>query len=251
MKKTQIKKLLDGVMTKFIDKAKKTNANEADKELFVDCINKGYFAGGCFASMIDNKYINDFDFYFSSSNDADFVNDFIQKNMPNEIVANTPNAITLKNKLQFMLKYSGEAEKIVDSFDFAHLKAYMHPFQEPAIADYIYRHIAEKELVYTGSLFPLASLLRTRKYIARGWHITGENMVKIVFDVTAIFEIQKTKPELEYNYDTIDAVRDELIVDVDYFVNQMSGIDPLTIMTKLESSYGLRLSLNEVIQKLR
>jgi hypothetical protein len=38
-----------------------------------------------------------------------------------------------------------------------------------------------KTLIYQGSLYPLASIFRTRKFISRGWRITAGQMLKMIW----------------------------------------------------------------------
>ena len=43
-----------------------------------------------------------------------------------------------------------------------------------------------KSLIYKGSLYPLASMFRCRKFIARGWRITAGQMLKIAHQISNV-----------------------------------------------------------------
>ena len=43
-----------------------------------------------------------------------------------------------------------------------------------------------RELKYKGSLYPIASIFRTKKFIERGWRITAGQMLKIMWQISEI-----------------------------------------------------------------
>ena len=43
--------------------------------------------------------------------------------------------------------------------------------------------VLSKTLIYKGSLYPIASLFRIRKFYERGWRITAGQMLKIVWQL--------------------------------------------------------------------
>jgi hypothetical protein len=95
----------------------------------------------------------------------------------------TKNAITYSNGVQIILKFSGEPEEVVRKFDFAHTKGYW--LQETGVrtsAEMLSATLS-KNLVYTGSTYPLSSFFRTRKFIKRGWRLSAGNSLKLAIDI--------------------------------------------------------------------
>lgn len=94
------------------------------------------------------------------------------------------NAITLNNKVQLVIRFYGEPGEIHNNYDFAHSMCYydyakdtlgLHPEALEAVLS--------KTLIYKGSLYPIASLFRIRKFYERGWRITAGQMLKIVWQL--------------------------------------------------------------------
>lgn len=213
-------------------------------------IYNGYIAGGCFASMMLREEPSDYDFYFNTEADADIFKQFALTYLKDRIVFESPNALTFDNKFQFMLKHYGNPNAMVNSFDFEHLKIYKcynSPINLYRVNGNIYKILLEKHLLYSGSKYPLASLMRVRKYIKRGWFIPASQMLSIVFDIMAMYNILDENPDAEYNKDTLKLKRRNMEIDVDTLVEQMMGIDPLTIMAELSAVTGQRISFDEVI----
>ena len=70
-----------------------------------------------------------------------------------------------------------------------------------------------KELFYIGSKYPICSLVRTRKFIKRGWQINAGQYVKISFQIS--------KLDLENIY----VLEDQLVgVDSIYFLNFINAL---------------------------
>jgi hypothetical protein len=46
--------------------------------------------------------------------------------------------------------------------------------------------ILAKELIYSGSKYPVASLIRTRKFIKRGWRINAGQYVKMALQISEL-----------------------------------------------------------------
>ena len=46
--------------------------------------------------------------------------------------------------------------------------------------------IINKELIYTGSKYPLCSIIRTRKFIERGYHINAGQYVKMAWQLNKL-----------------------------------------------------------------
>lgn len=97
------------------------------------------------------------------------------------------NAITLSNKVQVVIRFYGEVEEIHKNYDFVHCTcswtSWDNQVQLPPKA---LEAIINKELVYVGSKYPLCSIIRTRKYLERGYHINAGQYVKMAFQLNEL-----------------------------------------------------------------
>lgn len=99
----------------------------------------------------------------------------------------TANAITLSDKIQIVLRFQGGVEDIHANYDYVHCtQAFtawdkqLHWRTEALLA------IAAKELQYQGSRYPIASAIRTRKFLTRGWTINAGQYVKMAYQIAAL-----------------------------------------------------------------
>jgi len=126
----------------------------------------------------------------------------------------TDNAISLSNNIQLIIRFYGDAKEIHRNFDYVHVMSYwtsddgkLHINPDSLEA------ILTKELRYQGSLYPIASLFRLRKFLSRGWTITAGDIFKIAFQVS---KLDMSDPKVIY---------DQLIgVDVHYFNHMITRI---------------------------
>lgn len=144
----------------------------------------------------------------------------------------TDNAITLTNKIQIIIRFYGNAEEIHKNFDYEHVKSYWLSNNGKLYLNHnALEYILCKELRYTGSLYPLASLFRLRKFLSKGWTISAGEILKIAFDLN--------------NLDLRDreTLEDQLIgVDIYYFNELIRAIrrdveDNIIKETDIDSTY--------------
>jgi hypothetical protein len=99
----------------------------------------------------------------------------------------SPNAITLSDRIQIITRFYGDAEQIHKNFDFVHAMCWYdydtHKLHTPQNSLYC---ILSKTLKYEGSLYPIASLFRMKKFIERGWKCSAGEIVKIAFQISNI-----------------------------------------------------------------
>jgi len=111
---------------------------------------------------------------------------FKQKSQFNPVFF-TDNAISLTGKMQLVIRFYGEPDKIHENYDFAHAMCYYdlrdNKLHLPAEA---MECMLSKTLIYKGSLYPIASLFRIRKFVQRGWRITAGQMLKIIFQLQGV-----------------------------------------------------------------
>lgn len=150
-----------------------------------------------------------------------------QKKAPYRPVFFSSNAITLANQIQIVVRFTGEPDVIHTNYDFVHCTNYW-TYRGTGV---VFNPLAleatlAKELVYQGSKYPLCSVIRTRKFIKRGWNINAGQYLKMLFQVS--------KLDLE----DIEVLEDQLIgVDSAYFNMLISGLktkskqDPSFVVT--------------------
>jgi len=145
----------------------------------------------------------------------------------------TSNAITLSDGVQLIIRFYGNPEEIHKNYDFEHCKCYWIPRTgELVLPQSSLLCILNKDLVYTGSKYPLCSILRTKKFINRGWTINAGQYVKMCLQLN---ELDLTNP---------DVLEDQLIgVDVSYFTEII-----IQIKNKLSEDPTFRVSTPYLIE---
>lgn len=97
------------------------------------------------------------------------------------------NAITLTGKIQLVIRFYGEPDQIHNNYDFAHAMCYYDYFRNdlvlPAEALEL---LLSRVLIYKGSLYPIASIFRVKKFIERGWRITAGQLLKIMWQISEL-----------------------------------------------------------------
>jgi hypothetical protein len=203
----------------------KFNKNNGTKALVVDCgnaeKNKEVFAvdGVCVAEKEKEEnrvkiYIPSIGVLSENNNHlADPIEDcfdVIEENKEKEKyrpVFLSSNAITLSDKIQIIIRFYGEAEEIHKNYDFIHCTNYWLSENEQLYTTIeSLESILSKTLFYQGSKYPLCSIIRTRKFINRGWKISAGEYLKMCFQVSRL------------DLTNIEVLEDQLIgVDSAYF----------------------------------
>lgn len=140
------------------------------------------------------------------------------------------NAITLSNSIQIVIRFYGEPDVIHEYYDYVHCTNYWTSkdrqviLKQPALES-----LLAKELIYVGSKYPLASVIRTRKFLKRGFTINAGQYLKISFQIS---QLDLTK---------IEVLEDQLVgVDVAYF---SMLIDALQQKVEKEKEQGKEFKL--------
>lgn len=117
------------------------------------------------------------------------------------------NAITLSNKIQLVMRFYGEPKEIHKNYDFVHCTNYWTSWDNKLVLQPLaLESILNKELKYVGSLYPVCSVIRTRKFLARGWMINAGQYLKMLFQVSQL------------DLTDINVLEDQLVgVDSSYF----------------------------------
>lgn len=131
------------------------------------------------------------------------------------------NAISLSNKVQLGVRFFGDHEEIHKNYDFVHATNYFHYDNgKPKLVCNVsaLQALLTKELVYIGSKYPLTSVIRTKKFILRGYAINAGTYLKILWQVA------------ELNLKDPIVLQEQLIgVDVAYFsllLEALSNVSP-------------------------
>lgn len=118
----------------------------------------------------------------------------------------SPNAISLSDNVQIICRFNGNAEEIHKTFDFIHATNYF-TFEEGLVTNKAaLESILTKQLKYQGSLYPVTTIIRIKKFLKRGWNITAGEMLKVMFQIS---DLDLSEP---------DVLEEQLIgVDIAYF----------------------------------
>lgn len=159
------------------------------------------------------------------------------KREPYAPVFMSENAITLTNKVQLVIRFFGEPSQIHENYDFVHAMCYY---------DYDKNHLhaplealqcmMSKTLVYSGSLYPIASIFRLRKFIERGWRITAGQMLKILFQISKL------------NLEDTKVLREQLLgVDQAYMHQLLRTLENKEPGVKVDATYLAKL-IDEIFE---
>lgn len=135
------------------------------------------------------------------------------------------NAITLSGHVQLVLRFIGEPEQIHTYYDFIHCTCYWKSWDgELVLPQAALEAIITKELRYVGSKYPLCSIIRIRKFTARGWTINAGQILKMVMQLQ------------DLDLRDVNVLQDQLTgVDAAYF---MQVIDRLKKKQEQEGTVG-------------
>jgi hypothetical protein len=144
------------------------------------------------------------------------------------------NAITLSDKIQIVLRFYGEPDAIHENYDFSHCTSYWTSWDgKLVLRPEALESLLSKELRYVGSKYPVCSVVRLRKFIARGWRINAGQVLKMAMQISAL------------DLTDVKTLEDQLTgVDTAYFVQliaRMKERDP----DKINTAY-----LVEIIDRL-
>lgn len=118
------------------------------------------------------------------------------------------NAISLSGKVQMIIRFYGDPLEIHKNYDFVHCTNYWTPQEGLVTRKDALEAILSKELRYIGSLYPVCSVIRTRKFLNRGWTINAGQYLKMCWQVSKL------------DLTNIEVLKDQLVgVDSLYFLH--------------------------------
>ena len=140
------------------------------------------------------------------------------------------NAITLSNKVQIAIRFYGNPAKIHESYDYVHATNYYYDGELVLKAEAL-ESLLSKSLIYRGSLYPICSLFRMRKFMNRGWRISAGEITKMAFQIS------------ELDLKDAGVLREQLIgVDAAYFHELIAMLtDQIKNGKEVDASYIVQL----------
>lgn len=97
------------------------------------------------------------------------------------------NAITLSHRVQIVNRFYGKPDEIHENYDYVHCTNYWASWdgdlvlRQPAL-----EALLARELRYVGSKYPICSLIRLRKFIARGWSVNAGQILKMCMQISEL-----------------------------------------------------------------
>lgn len=118
------------------------------------------------------------------------------------------NAISLSDRIQIVIRFFGDPDVIHENYDFVHCMNYWTSWDNNLVLrPEALECVINKELRYHGSKYPLCSVIRTRKFIQRGWQINAGQYLKMLWQLQ------------ELDLSNISVLEDQLVgVDCAYFM---------------------------------
>jgi hypothetical protein len=97
------------------------------------------------------------------------------------------NAITLSDKVQLVIRFYGEANEIHKNYDYVHCCNYWTSKDKKlTLLPDALECILTKQLHYQGSLYPVCSVIRARKFLKNGWYINAGQLLKMCFQISEL-----------------------------------------------------------------
>jgi hypothetical protein len=139
------------------------------------------------------------------------------------------NAISLTNKVQLVIRFYGDAYEIHSNYDFVHATCFWRSEDNYlSLPREALEAIITKELIYTGSKYPLCSIFRTKKFINRGWQINAGQYLKMALHLNemnlldlSVLEEQLTGVDAAYFHQVIDSIRNKQNGDPNFELDNM------------------------------
>lgn len=119
----------------------------------------------------------------------------------------TSNAITLSNAVQLVVRFYGSPEEIHGNYDFEHCKCYWTSWDHQLVTpESALLAMMNRQLIYSGSRYPVCSVFRAKKFVDRGWKINAGQLFKMCMQISQL------------NLQNIWVLEDQLIgVDTAFF----------------------------------
>lgn len=204
-------------------------------------------SSGIVGKDTDEKSYKYFETVPSEEEGAEYINDAIPEDLPNieEMVEEgdkidsekleegtakyqplylSDNAITLSGKVQIIISFFGTPKEIHENFDYVHCTNYFVPKANKLVLTKLaMESLLARELKYVGSLYPVCSAIRLRKFLSRGWHVNAGQILKICLQLSKlnlldinVLDDQLTGVDTAYFREMIDKLRAKQDLDKDF-----------------------------------
>lgn len=149
-----------------------------------------YVIGGAITSLFSHSKINDIDIYFENEDSKKLIISWFKKS--STLLHESPTALTFiinKSDMLYQLiihpEITGKPEDIFKHFDYTIcMGAYSFKNDSFYFHDDFFKHLAQRRLVFNpGTKFPISSLVRIKKYMERGYSISGIEIIKIALQI--------------------------------------------------------------------
>lgn len=136
------------------------------------------------------------------------------------------NAITLSDKVQLVIRFYGDPEEIHKNYDFIHCCNYWTSKDQKLVLNPgAIESLLCKQLSYQGSLYPVCSVIRTRKFMKNGWYINAGQLLKMCFQISEldlknleVLEDQLTGVDAAYFFQVIEYCKKRQAEDPEFQV---------------------------------
>lgn len=154
------------------------------------------------------------------------------------------NTITLSNEIQLVIRFHGSPEEIHTNYDFVHaMNYYNYQKHELVLKTEALTALMSRKLVYVGSLYPICSLIRVRKFLRRGWSIDAGQLLKMSFQVSdldlrnvKVLKEQLTGVDVAYFVQLISALESKIMTDDKG--NEYYGVDQTYIVSIIDNIFS-------------
>lgn len=186
---------------KYLMKHELSNIDDSIVQILIN--GKGFVCGGAVRSIFSNSKINDFDVYFKSEKDFDYVRRRFKE--LGDITYDTPLATSFDindSRIQlikltdcFDETTEGFCDKLFNMFDFTCCCAIYDIDKDVFILhkDFLVDNLSKVLKFNSKTRYPLSSLMRVRKYLSYGFTISAIELLKIAM---AIRKLDLTDPKV-------------------------------------------------------
>lgn len=146
------------------------------------------------------------------------------------VVYITENAVTLSDDIQIVTRFIGDPAEIHSNYDFVHAMNYWTYKDGLVLKKDALASLLTRELRYAGSKYPLCSIIRTRKFVRRGFTINAGQYLKMALQLN------------QFDLMDISVLRDQLVgVDSAYFEAFIKCVDKKAESETITSDYLVNL----------
>lgn len=139
-----------------------------------------FLAGGAITSTFSSAAINDFDVFFPTVESLDTALKGIARDDKTVETESALSVIISGKRVQFIKVVTELPHEVIRRFDFTICQGAFMADRTFYLGEFFLQHLAQRRLVFNLTAeFPICSLYRTRKFIARGFVFSGVEAIKL------------------------------------------------------------------------